>query len=130
MDVAINERPRGRFSFGGSLQFDYLGPNGAYDCYKCGGTVEVMGSVGAQGHPYYFVRCEVCCVQGSAGSDVEMAVSFWNSQGVYDGEKAVFQKHTQAYRKDKPPENQVLAELERKIKEWNKKEAKREAKAD
>jgi len=111
------------------MQFDTLDAPGAYDCAKCGDTPICMGSVSA-GKPYYFLRCESCGMVGPTGPEVAWAISLWNGMGVYDGEKAEFNKHTQAYRKDKPPVNVKLAALEEKIKAWKERQAKREAKED
>jgi hypothetical protein len=69
------------------MYFDTEEAPGAYDCPKCGATPVAYASVGAHGKVFYYVRCESCGMAGSSGPSVDLAVKFWNGQGVFDGER-------------------------------------------
>jgi len=119
------------------MHFDILDAPGANECFKCGGEVVAYGSVNATGQAYYLIRCEVCCVQGNSGPSVEWAVKFWNEQGVYDGERLDFKKHSQTGRVQGEGEgsggihgNVRLARLEERIARYNENKAASRARQD
>ena len=67
--------------------FDVFTPTGANPCPTCGAEPSGCASAGANGRPFYLVRCGSCGRAGPSGLDMNVAIDFWNANPIYDGAK-------------------------------------------